>query len=258
MLCVISPAKSLDFATPAPMHTFTQPELLDRSQPLIDHLRSYTPADIATLMKLSDKLAALNVARYAQWQIPFRLGDSAHPAKQALFAFTGDVYTGLNAGTLSNTDIERAQHQLRILSGLYGVLRPLDLMMPYRLEMGTKLSTDAGSTLYEYWGNVITDTLKQALDDYGYSVLVNLASHEYFKAVDVKRLGYRVITPVFKDEKNGQYKIVSFYAKKARGAMAAWIIRHGLTDPKQLTAFDEMGYRHSPAHSDGDTLVFIR
>lgn len=258
MLCVISPAKSLDFTTPAPTAVRTQPSLLKMSQPLIDRLRDYTPAEIGALMKISDKLATLNATRYAQWQTPFQLGDDAHPAKQALFAFTGDVYIGMQAATFSEHDIARAQQQLRILSGLYGVLRPLDLMMPYRLEMGTRLPTAAGNTLYDYWGTVITDTLKQALQDASTDVLVNLASNEYFKAVDVKRLGAHVITPVFKDEKNGEFKIISFHAKKARGAMAAWIIRQGLKEPEQLKAFDGMGYQYSAAHSDHDTWVFTR
>lgn len=258
MLCVISPAKSLDFTTPAPTVKHTQPTLLEMSQPLIDRLRAYTPADIGALMKISDTLAALNVARYAQWQRPFQLGNDDYPAKQALFAFTGDVYTGMTPATFNEKDVANAQRQLRILSGLYGVLRPLDLMMPYRLEMGTRLPTSAGNTLYDYWGYIITDTLKQAMQEADIKVLVNLASNEYFKAVDVQRLGTRVITPVFKDEKNGQFKIISFHAKKARGAMAAWIVQQGLNDPEQLKAFNGMGYQYSAAHSSNDTLVFTR
>ena len=258
MLCVISPAKSLDFTTPAPTAAYTQPSLLEMSQPLIDRLREFAPAEIGALMKISDTLAALNATRYTQWQTPFQLGDDEHPAKQALFAFTGDVYTGMDALRFSEEEISRAQQQLRILSGLYGVLRPLDLMMPYRLEMGTRLTTSAGRTLYDYWGSVITDTLRQAMQDADTDVLVNLASNEYFKAVDVKRLGARLITPVFKDEKNGEFKIISFHAKKARGAMAAWIIREGLDEPEQLKAFDGMGYQYSAAHSSSDTWVFTR
>lgn len=258
MLCVISPAKSLDFTTPAPTTTHTQPALLPMSQPLVDILQSYSPADIAALMKISDKLAALNVARYAQWQTPFRLGDDEHPAKQALFAFTGDVYAGMDPQTFDDDTLAAAQQQLRILSGLYGVLRPLDLIMPYRLEMGIRLANAAGSTLYDYWCETITDTLSRTLQETDAKVLVNLASNEYFKAVDVKRVACRIITPVFKDEKNGQFKIISFHAKKARGAMAAWIVRHGLHDPEQLKAFEGMGYRYSSAHSSGDTWVFTR
>lgn len=258
MLCVISPAKSLDFTTPAPTTLHTQPALLQMSQPLIEQLRGYTPAEIGALMKISDTLATLNVTRYAQWQAPFRLDDDNHPAKQALFAFTGDVYTGMEATTFNDEDITRAQGQLRILSGLYGVLRPLDLMMPYRLEMGTRLPTSAGNTLYDYWGSVITETLQQAMQDAATDVLINLASNEYFKAVDVQHLKARVITPVFKDEKNGQLKIISFHAKKARGAMAAWIIRQGLDTPEQLKHFDGMGYQFSAAHSSNDTWVFTR
>ena len=258
MLCVISPAKSLDFTTPAPITAYTLPTLLNMSQPLIDRLRDYTPAEIGALMKVSDTLATLNATRYTQWQTPFELGDDEHPAKHALFAFTGDVYTGMNATDFSEEELARAQQQLRILSGLYGVLRPLDLMMPYRLEMGTRLPTSAGNTLYDYWGTVITDTLQQAMQDAATDVLVNLASNEYFKAVDVQRLKARIITPVFKDEKNGQLKIISFHAKKARGAMAAWIIRQGIKRPEQLQKFDGMGYQFSEAHSSNDTWVFTR
>ena len=258
MLCVISPAKSLDFTTPAPTATYTQPTLLEKSQPLIDRLRDYTPAEIGALMKISDTLATLNATRYAQWRTPFELGNDERPAKQALFAFTGDVYTGMDASTFNDADMARAQRQLRILSGLYGVLRPLDLMMPYRLEMGTRLPTSAGHTLYDYWGSTITDTLKNALRDADSEVLINLASAEYFKAVDVQRLNTRIITPVFKDEKNGTFKIISFHAKKARGAMAAWIIRHGIERPEQLKDFDGMGYQYSDAHSHHDTWVFTR
>lgn len=258
MLCVISPAKSLDFTTPAPTATHTQPALLRMSPPLVAILQRYAPADIAALMKISDKLTMLNVARYAQWQTPFRLGDDNHPAKQALFAFTGDVYAGMDPLAFDSNTIAVAQQQLRILSGLYGVLRPLDLIMPYRLEMGTPLSNPAGPTLYHYWREAITDALSRALQETHSKVLVNLASNEYFKAVDVKKLGCRIITPMFKDEKNGQFKIISFHAKKARGAMVAWIMHQGLHDPNQLKAFEGMGYCYSPAHSSGDTWVFTR
>lgn len=258
MLCVISPAKSLDFTTPAPTAAYTQPTLLEKSQPLIDRLRDYTPAEIGALMKISDKLAALNATRYAQWRTPFELGNDERPAKQALFAFVGDVYTGMEAGSFSDAEITRAQHQLRILSGLYGVLRPLDLIMPYRLEMGTRLPTSAGHTLYDYWGSTITHSLRHALHDADAKVLINLASTEYFKAVDVQRLTTRVITPVFKDEKNGTLKTIAFHAKKARGAMAAWIIRHGIERPEQLKDFEGMGYQYADTHSNQDTWVFTR
>lgn len=258
MLCIISPAKSLDFDTPAPTSEYTTPDFLERSQALIERLRTLAPADVARLMKISDKLAALNVARFADWQTPFKPNDPARPAKQALFAFTGDVYTGMAANTFEATDIQRAQQRLRILSGLYGLLRPLDLIMPYRLEMGIRLDTAEGNTLYDVWQKRLVAPLQAAIDASGEPVLINLASNEYFKAVDTQRLGRRIITPVFKDEKNGQLKIISFHAKKARGMMAAWMIRQNIDTPEALKAFDEGGYRYNAALSQGDTLVFTR
>jgi hypothetical protein len=204
-------------------------------------------------MKLSDKLAGLNVARYESWAPPFTLAN----AKQAVLAFKGDVYTGLDAETLDEDGLAFAQNHLRILSGLYGVLKPLDLMQAYRLEMGTKLANPAGKDLYAFWGDDIQDSLKAepALED---NVLINLASNEYFKAVKAKTLAARIITPVFKDWKNGQYKMISFYAKKARGLMSRYIIDHRLNEPEQIKAFDYEGYRFSEEMSKGDEWVFIR
>ena len=254
MLSVISPAKTLDFETPATTDQVTQPDFLDHSQALIDILRDYSPQQLSDLMGISDKLAGLNAARFAQWEPPFTL-DNAKPAAQA---FQGDVYTGLEADTFSKEDNQFAQQHLRILSGLYGLLRPLDLIQPYRLEMGTKLANTSGKDLYTYWKPTLTRAVNQAIADSGSKVLVNLASNEYFKAVDTKSLDAQVITPVFKDEKNGQFKIISFYAKKARGLMSAWIIRERLNSPEALQGFDVDGYRFDPASSQGDTLVFIR
>ncbi|HBP41415.1 MAG: peroxide stress protein YaaA [Vreelandella alkaliphila] len=254
MLSVISPAKTLDFETPSTTDKVTQPNFLDHSQPLIEILRDYSPQQLSDLMGISDKLAGLNAARFADWQPPFTL-DNAKPAVQA---FQGDVYTGLEANTFSDDDNLFAQHHLRILSGLYGLLRPLDLIQAYRLEMGTKLPNDAGKDLYAYWKPTLTQALNSAIEESGSNVLVNLASNEYFKAIDTKKLAARVITPVFKDEKNGSFKIISFYAKKARGLMSAWIIQQQINDPEQLTAFDVAGYRFDPAASQGDTLVFTR
>ncbi|ASK20120.1 MULTISPECIES: peroxide stress protein YaaA [unclassified Halomonas] len=254
MLSVISPAKTLDFETPSTTDKVTQPNFLDHSKPLIEILRDYSPQQLSDLMGISDKLAGLNAARFADWQPPFTL-DNAKPAVQA---FQGDVYTGLEANTFSDDDNLFAQQHLRILSGLYGLLRPLDLIQAYRLEMGTKLPNDAGKDLYAYWKPTLTQALNSAIEESGSNVLVNLASNEYFKAIDTKKLGARVITPVFKDEKNGSFKIISFYAKKARGLMSAWIIQQQINDPEQLTAFDVAGYRFDPAASQGDTLVFTR
>lgn len=254
MLVVVSPAKTLDYDTPATTKSFTQPSLLEHSAELIEVCRHLTPAEIAKLMKISDKLAGLNAARFAQWQPEF----STENAKQAVLAFKGDVYTGLEAETLDESGLDYAQAHLRMLSGLYGLLKPLDLMMPYRLEMGTKLVNSRGKNLYEFWGDIITEKLNEALAEQGDDVLVNLASNEYFKAVKPKLLQGKVITPVFKDCKNGQYKIISFYAKKARGLMARYIMDNKPTDVEQLKGFDTQGYYFSESESSGDTLVFLR
>ncbi|WP_447554262.1 peroxide stress protein YaaA [Vreelandella sp. EE22] len=254
MLSVISPAKTLDFETPSTTQEVTQPDFLAHSQTLIDLLRDYSPQQISELMGVSDKLAGLNAARFDEWQTPFTL-ENAKPAAQA---FQGDVYTGLEADTFTQADNRYAQKHLRILSGLYGLLRPLDLIQAYRLEMGTKLPNEAGKDLYAYWQPTLTQALDQAISDSGPKVLVNLASNEYFKAVDAKRLDAEIITPVFKDEKNGTFKIISFYAKKARGLMSAWMIRERINAPEQLKAFDVAGYRFDQAASDDRTLVFTR
>ncbi|WP_417511677.1 peroxide stress protein YaaA [Methylophaga sp.] len=253
MLTVISPAKTLDFDTPPTTQKHSQPRFLSQSQELIDTLRQMSTADIASLMKLSDKLAGLNVARYETWQTPFNLDN----AKQAVLAFQGDVYTGLDAETLDEKQLTFAQKHLRILSGLYGVLKPLDLIQPYRLEMGTKLDNANGKDLYAFWGSDIRQSL-QAEDAMQDEVLINLASNEYFKAVEAKKLKARIITPVFKDWKNGQYKMISFYAKKARGMMSRYIIEHELQDPDRIKDFDTDGYRFSADMSKKDEWVFIR
>ncbi|BDZ74720.1 MULTISPECIES: peroxide stress protein YaaA [Methylophaga] len=253
MLTVISPAKTLDFDTPPTTQKHSQPRFLSHSQELIDTLRQMSTADIASLMKLSDKLAGLNVARYETWQTPFSLDN----AKQAVLAFQGDVYTGLDAETLDEKQLTFAQKHLRILSGLYGVLKPLDLIQPYRLEMGTKLDNAKGKDLYAFWGSDIRQSL-QAEDAMQDEVLINLASNEYFKAVEAKKLKARIITPVFKDWKNGQYKMISFYAKKARGMMSRYIIEHELQDPYRIKDFDTDGYRFSADMSKKDEWVFIR
>ncbi|WP_438970848.1 peroxide stress protein YaaA [Methylophaga sp.] len=253
MLMVISPAKTLDFDTDPVTKEFSQPRYLDASAQLIDELKQMSTAEIASLMKLSDKLAGLNAARYGDWQTPFNLDN----AKQAVLAFKGDVYTGLDAETMGNAEFGYAQQHLRILSGLYGVLKPLDLIQPYRLEMGTKLGNKAGKDLYQFWGSRLRESLEQepAFDD---GILINLASNEYFKAVEAKKLKARIITPVFKDWKNGQYKMISFYAKKARGLMSRYIIDHQLNDAEAIKRFDSGGYRYNAEMSKGDDWVFIR
>lgn len=254
MLSVISPAKTLDFTTSPTTTTYTQPDYLERSGELIEILRDYSPQRLAELMRISDKLAGLNAARYAEWAPPFDLDN----AKQAVQAFQGDVYSGLEAASFSEEDNAFAQTHMRILSGLYGLLRPLDLIQPYRLEMGTRLPNTAGKDLYAFWKAQVTRDLDRAVAESGSPVLVNLASNEYFKAIDAKRLSSRIITPVFKDAKNGQYKIISFYAKRARGLMSAWLVRQRIDAPETLKEFAVAGYRFNPAMSEGDTLVFTR
>ncbi|GHC28151.1 UPF0246 protein [Kushneria pakistanensis] len=255
MLSVLSPAKTLDFETPSETRMATQPDYLGQSRQLIDILRDYSPQALSQLMGISDKLAGLNVARFEQWQTPF----DADNAKQAILAFQGDVYTGLEASRWSEDDLEWSQSHLRILSGLYGMLRPLDLMQPYRLEMGTKLENPAGRDLYAFWRERLTQDLDRAVSESsGDRVLINLASNEYFGAIDRKRLGADVVTPVFKDAKNGQYRIISFYAKKARGMMSAWMVQQRLEKRDDLKAFDLGGYRYNAAMSDHDSWVFTR
>ncbi|MCQ4313145.1 peroxide stress protein YaaA [Pseudomonas stutzeri] len=254
MLMVISPAKTLDYDTPPTTKRFTQPEHLDHAQQLIDQLRDLSPQQVSELMHLSDKLAALNVARFGGWTAEFTPGN----AKQALLAFKGDVYTGLNASDFSEQDFDFAQKHLRMLSGLYGILRPLDLMQPYRLEMGTKLANARGKDLYAFWGERISGWLNEALASQGDDVLLNLASNEYFGAVKRKALNARVIDVDFKDLKNGQYKIISFYAKKARGLMSRYVIKERIEQPEQLKNFAYDGYRYSPDDSSTDHLVFLR
>lgn len=254
MLIVVSPAKTLDYESPLATQKFTQPELVEYSKQLIDVCRQLTPADIASLMKVSDKIASLNVARFEQWSEEF----TTENARQAILAFKGDVYTGLDAQTLSDADFEYAQKHLRMLSGLYGLLKPLDLMQPYRLEMGTKLANEQGSNLYQFWGSIITEKLNAAIEAQGDNVLINLASNEYFKAVKPKLLDAQIITPVFKDCKNGQYKVISFYAKKARGMMARYIIENRIDSVADLTQFDSAGYYFVEEESSPTELVFKR
>jgi len=258
MLVVLSPAKSLDFESPLPKVAATrplsEPELLPEAQKLIKTLRKMSPEDLSELMHISPALGELNFRRYANWQTPF----TTENAKPALFAFTGDVYVGLDAESLNARDLDFAQKHLRILSGLYGLLRPLDLMQAYRLEMGTKLHQDKHHSLYEFWGGQITEKLNQELQQQKSNVLVNLASNEYFKSVQPKKLDADVISPVFKDYKNGQYKIISFFAKKARGLMTTFIIKHRISTAADLQGFNLDGYHFSAQDSTEDAPVFLR
>ena len=253
MLMVISPAKTLDYDSPLATTKASQPDFLDDACELVDQLKTLEPHDISNLMGVSDKLGQLNAERFRRWQTPFTQDN----ARQAVLAFKGDVYTGLDAESFSAKEFEIAQKRLRILSGLYGVLKPLDLMQPYRLEMGTKLENNRGKDLYAFWGNKITDELNRLLkaDD---GVLVNLASNEYFRSIRKKELDARLITPQFRDWKNGQYKMISFYAKKARGLMCRYAIQNNITRADDLKGFDLEGYRFSEEQSDGDNWVFLR
>lgn len=254
MLIVISPAKSLDYDTPAVTEKHTMPDFLAHSAELIDTLKTLSPAQVASLMDISDALAVLNVTRYASWTRKF----TSKNAKQAVLAFNGDVYEGLDASSLSAGQLDYLQSHLRILSGLYGVLRPLDLMQPYRLEMGTRLANARGKDLYTFWDRIPTDVLNAELKRHKSKVLVNLASEEYFKVVKPRLLDAEIITPVFEDWKGGKYKIISFYAKRARGLMTRFAAMHGITKPEALKEFDIDGYAFDPKASTETTWMFRR
>ena len=251
MLLILSPAKTLDFSPSDSGLQHTQPEFLSKTTQLVDVMRAYNPDDISNLMGISAELARLNYERFLEWAPKHEW-----PAtKPACMAFRGDVYQGLMAETFNEKDLAYAQQHLRILSGLYGVLRPLDLIRPYRLEMGTRLQTNHGRNLYEFWGNTIADALVKAATD---GILVNLASQEYFKAAHLESTGLAVYAPVFKDFRGKDYKIISFYAKRARGAMASWVIRNQISTPEDLRAFDWNGYAFSKAHSTPHAPAFLR
>ncbi|MAJ53491.1 MAG: peroxide stress protein YaaA [Cellvibrionales bacterium TMED79] len=254
MLTVLSPAKTLDYETAPITQSATLPRFMDQSALLVEDARGLNPDDIRALMGVSEQIAHLNHERFMNWQSE----STSDNAKQAVLAFKGDVYTGLQAETLSEDDLDFAQTRLRILSGLYGLLRPLDLMQPYRLEMGLKFTNQRGKNLYEFWGEQLTDTLNADLVSAKTEVLINLASNEYFKAVKPKLLNADIITPQFKDLKNGQYKMISFFAKKARGLMARYIIDNRITEPEALKSFSEAGYYYSDEQSQGDQWVFLR
>ena len=255
MLLLLSPAKSLDYETPVdPQQPHTPALFVKQSKELIGLLRAQSPLQIGALMSLSDKLAALNVARYQAWSSRATVKN----ARQAVLAFDGDVYAGLDARSLSAEDLAWSQEHVCILSGLYGVLRPMDLLQPYRLEMGTRLANAQGDNLYHFWGTQIADYLNTRLRTDISPVVINLASQEYFKAVDTKALKARVVECVFEDHKNGQYKIISFFAKRARGLMARYAITRQLVQPEQLRSFDIDGYAWSAAQSTPQRMVFRR
>jgi cytoplasmic iron level regulating protein YaaA (DUF328/UPF0246 family) len=252
MLIVLSPAKSLDLDSPPTTEQRTTPQFIDRAVELIRVLKDYSPAQVGALMSISDPLAVLNVTRYASWH-----PDHAE-ARQAVMSFDGDVYTGLDARSLKPKALAYVQEHVRILSGLYGVLRPLDQMHPYRLEMGTKLANPRGKDLYAFWGETVTGALNEALAANGAGALVNLASEEYFRSVKPKLLNVPVIVPVFEDWKNGKYKIISFFAKRARGMMARYAAQKGITDPEKLKKFDVDGYAFDRSVSTEREWVFRR
>ena len=254
MLFLLSPAKSLDYDTPAEGVPHTLPQFVSQSAELIEVLKHKTPAEISQLMDLSDNLAALNVARYEAWRPKF----SQKNSKQAVLAFNGDVYEGLDAKSLKLKDLEWAQDHVCILSGLYGVLRPLDWMQPYRLEMGTALANPRGQNLYHFWGDGIAQHLNKQLATHKTPVVINLASQEYFKAVDRKVLNARVIECVFEDYKGGKYKVISFFAKRARGLLARYAIEKKIQNPEKLKDFKVEGYAYAASESDDNRLVFRR
>lgn len=255
MLIVLSPAKSLDYTpTSSNVYPHTTPDFMEHSSELIDVLKKMSPAQIGSLMHISDPLAQLNVARYASWSKKITNDN----AKQAILAFNGDVYAGLDAASLTPKQLNYTQQHVRILSGLYGMLRPLDLMQPYRLEMGTDLHNPRGKNLYAFWNSTVTLALNQALVDKKSQTLVNLASEEYFKVVKPTLLNAAIVTPVFEDWKNGKYKIISFYAKRARGLMARYAALGKIIDPEKLKNFDLDGYRFEAKNSDQKRWVFRR
>ena len=254
MIIVLSPAKTLDYEFES-NHDHSVPVFLSQSSKLISNLRTKEPKDIASLMGLSDKLATLNFDRYQSWSPAKKVSSDSKPS---MLVFKGDVYQGLQAEDLNNSQMKFAQKHIRILSGLYGILRPLDLMKPYRLEMGTKLETSEGKNLYEFWGDKVQKNVLNELKDQRSDLLINLASKEYFTVLGKLPEDINVVTPTFKDYKNGNYKIISFYAKKARGLMARWIIQNKVTNFEDLSGFDVDGYKYSKAESSATVPVFLR
>ena len=257
MLIVVSPAKSLDFESPLATKKHSTPSMLDRSAELVDVMAEKSPTELSAMMAISEALGVLNFDRFQDWQPPF----TPENARPALLAFNGDTYNGIDAAnSFTERDFTHAQKTLRILSGLYGVLRPLDLIQPYRLEMGSKVETSRGRTLYEFWGNDITEALNADLPDSpGPNIVVNCASQEYFSSIDLEALDAKVVTPTFLDAKDGgPYRMVSFFAKRARGAMAAWLIKNRVKSRRAINDFDAMDYAYDPDRSTDDQPVFLR
>ncbi|MCW3807654.1 peroxide stress protein YaaA [Plebeiibacterium marinum] len=254
MQIIISPAKALDFTKPAGTSLHSEIRFSSEAQQLVNILKNYSPEQLGSLMKISQKLADLNYTRYQHWSFPF----SNTEIKQALFAFNGEVYNGIKAETLNKTEIETAQKKLRILSGLYGLLRPLDIILPYRLEMGTRMTFLDYKNLYSYWDGKITDLLNLDIKENKHKALINLASNEYYKSINTKDITVPIISPEFKDLKNGNYKVISIYAKKARGLMTRFIIQNNLTDYNDLKAFDLEGYYYNNQLSSEYKPVFTR
>lgn len=254
MLIILSPAKTLDFESPVKTAAETTPDLIDDAAELVATLKKKSVKQLKNLMSVSDSLAELNYQRYQDWELPM----PAEASRPAVMAFKGEVYLGLAAEKFTGKQLAYAQEHLRILSGLYGVLRPLDAILPYRLEMASALKTPRGKDLYGFWGSRLTERINDQLDATGSTSLLNLASNEYFRSLQPKALAADVITPVFKDMSNGKYRVVSFFAKKARGAMASWVIRHRVRTAKRLTKFDGDGYRYDPDSSSELAPVFLR
>lgn len=254
MIILLSPAKRLDFETEPGFNKHTQAQMVAQSEILIKKLRTFSRKKISELMDLSPELAALNFERYHKWQLPF----TPENAKQTILAFQGDVYRKLDAHSLTEKELDFAQEHIRILSGLYGVLRPLDMIQPYRLEMGTKLSVSGKKNLYEFWGNKLAENLSNEMADQKTKVLINLASNEYFKAIKPKNINIPIITPVFKDFKNGQYKVLFLYAKYARGMMTRFIIKNKIDRPERIKLFNEDGYAFDSNLSSETEWVFTR
>ena len=254
MLIIISPAKTLDYKTPTSIERETEAPFLKESQKLIRQLKKLKPNEISELMKVSSKIAYLNHDRFAQWQLPFPTGTT----RQALLAFKGEVFNGLDAYSFSQDDMYYAQEHLRILSGLYGVLRPLDMMMPYRLEMGIKLVQGKNKNLYEFWGDKITKNIQESINKQGEKVLINLASNEYYKSVKTSKINTQIITPIFKEARGDQYKVIVIFAKKARGLMSRYIIKNRIETPEEIKLFSEAGYFYNETLSNENEFVFTR
>ena len=254
MIAVISPAKKLNFNADSPIKAFTQCDFLDESKKLVDKAKNYTFDDIMKLMSVSENIANLTVQRFQDWNLPF----DEQNAKQAALAFNGDTYTGLDAETFSQDDFNYSQDHLRILSGLYGLLRPLDLIQPYRLEMGTTMNNSKGKNLYEFWGTKISEQLNRDVNNHKSKYIVNCASDEYFKVIDLPTLNVPVIKPIFKDVKNGVPKVISFFAKRARGMMSKFIIKNRVQSIDDLHGFNDNGYKFQPAQSENHELLYIR